>query len=125
MYCALHSLTIINAALNLTPAFLQRPVIPSPGRKIAMMACLDEITVLSVCYNSKSVIINCLAPLMGAKQVIVVDNASMDGSAEVLEQALPGAAGTRSPNLYPCFNYPCRFLHRANYLISRVNTIMR
>ena len=55
-----------------------------------MMACLDEITVLSVCYNSKNVIINCLAPLMGAKQVIVVDNASMDGSAEAIERALPG-----------------------------------
>ncbi|NQV56649.1 MAG: glycosyltransferase family 2 protein [Rhodospirillales bacterium] len=55
-----------------------------------MASFLDEITVLSVCYNSKDVITNCLAPLMGAKQVIVVDNASTDNSVDIIRGALPG-----------------------------------
>ena len=61
-----------------------------------MTTCLNEITVLSVCYNSKSVITECLAPLMGAKQVIVVDNASRDGSADAIEKALPGVTVIRN-----------------------------
>ena len=54
-----------------------------------MSTCLDEITVLSVCYNSKSVIAKSLTPFMGANQVIVIDNASADGSADYIEKTLP------------------------------------
>ena len=61
-----------------------------------MTACLNEITVLSVCYNSKDIIATCLAPLMGAKQVIVVDNASQDGSASAVEKGLPGVTVIRN-----------------------------
>ncbi len=66
------------------------------GALVSVKSYLKEITVLSVCYNSKDIIIDSLSPLMGAKQVIVVDNASMDGSADFIEKALPTATIIRN-----------------------------
>ena len=61
-----------------------------------MTSCFDEVTVLCIYYNSKNIIIEGLSSLMDAKKVIVVDNASTDGSAQAIEQALPSVTVIRS-----------------------------
>lgn len=53
------------------------------------MSFWEEITVLSVCYNSRAVIGSSLKPFLQAKEVIVVDNASGDGSVEYIKTEFP------------------------------------
>lgn len=50
---------------------------------------LSETTVVIVNYNSGAVIGQCLAPLIGAKEVIVVDNGSRDDSLAMIERDFP------------------------------------
>jgi N-acetylglucosaminyl-diphospho-decaprenol L-rhamnosyltransferase len=53
------------------------------------MSFWDEITVLSVSYNTKDIIASSLEPFLGAKEIIVVDNASQDQSVEYIKQTFP------------------------------------
>jgi len=61
------------------------------------------LTTLLVSYNTKELLDECLACLRAAQQaigggnIIVVDNASRDGSAEYLEQTAPDVQLLRSP----------------------------
>lgn len=55
------------------------------------MTGLNDVTVVVVSYNSAAVIEACLAPLAGAKAVIVVDNASGDESRERVRHVRPDA----------------------------------
>lgn len=57
---------------------------------------LSETSVIVVCYNSSAVIASSLAPLKDARAVIVVDNASTDGSAEHIATGFPGATLIRN-----------------------------
>ena len=50
---------------------------------------LDETTVVTVNYNSIDVIDECLEPLLGAKETIVVDNDSTDESLAMIEKRFP------------------------------------
>lgn len=51
------------------------------------------LTIVTISYNSGEVLQKCLAPLIdsGAYPVIIIDNASTDGSAEALRHRFPGA----------------------------------
>lgn len=53
-------------------------------------AALSDTTITVVCYNSSGVIDNCLRPLLGAAAIVIVDNASTDGSADRLSETFPG-----------------------------------
>ena len=57
---------------------------------------LSETSVIVVCYNSSAVIADSLAPLKDAAAVIVVDNASTDGSAERIAADFPGVTLIRN-----------------------------
>ncbi len=50
------------------------------------MTYLDEITALTVGYNSQAVLPTSLAPIYGHMKIVVVDNASADGSVSMLEK---------------------------------------
>ena len=53
------------------------------------MSYFEEITVIIVCYNSKLVIADSIEPLTDVAKIIVVDNASEDGSVEFLKKKFP------------------------------------
>ena len=53
------------------------------------MPFFDQITVVVVCYNSKLVIADSIEPLINVAKIIVVDNASGDGSVEFLKLKYP------------------------------------
>lgn len=50
---------------------------------------IDKITALAVGYNSREVLANSLSPFYGRMQIVVVDNASSDGSVAFLKQDFP------------------------------------
>jgi N-acetylglucosaminyl-diphospho-decaprenol L-rhamnosyltransferase len=58
---------------------------PSPSRET------DRITVIIVTYNSRHILALALAPLRSHPHVIVVDNGSTDGSADLARELLPQA----------------------------------
>lgn len=53
------------------------------------MSFWNEITVLSICYNSRNIIGSSLRPFMQAKKIIVVDNASRDDSVNFIKSEFP------------------------------------
>ena len=59
---------------------------------------LSETSVIVICYNSSAIIADCLAPLKDAAAIIVVDNASTDGSAERIAADFPGVTLIRNEN---------------------------
>jgi GT2 family glycosyltransferase len=54
-------------------------------------AAATEVTVIMVTYNSRHVLEESLAPLRGLRHVVVVDNASHDGTPEAVARLLPQA----------------------------------
>ena len=52
---------------------------------------MQDITVVQVNYNSAQVFESCLRPLVDAKKIIIVDNASIDDSVSRIEAAFPDA----------------------------------
>ncbi len=59
-------------------------------------ATLNEITAVIVNYNSMDVIANCIEPLLGVKEIIVVDNDSTDASLEMIETRFPSVTIIRT-----------------------------
>jgi len=57
---------------------------------------LEETTVVIVNYNSMDVIGNCIEPLLGAKEIIVVDNDSGDQSLAMIEERFPSVRIVRN-----------------------------
>lgn len=57
---------------------------------------LDLVTVIMVTYNSRHVLEQSLPPLHGLRHVVVVDNASQDGTPEAALQFLPEATVIRN-----------------------------
>lgn len=59
----------------------------------------DDVTIAIVSYNSFQAIMSCLSELIdsGSFPVIIIDNASSDNSAEMLEQRFPNATLIKSP----------------------------
>ena len=55
------------------------------------MSFLDEITVITINYNSEYVIEKCLRPLSGVAEIIIVDNASSSSSVEFIRKNFSGA----------------------------------
>ncbi len=53
------------------------------------MQFFNEITVVVVCYNSKLVIADSIEPLINVAKIIIVDNASGDGSIEFIKLQYP------------------------------------
>jgi hypothetical protein len=56
---------------------------------------MSDLTTIIVSYNTKADLLNCLAsltahPFSGSHEVIVVDNASADGSLDAVREAYPG-----------------------------------
>lgn len=64
--------------------------------KTQELKALDETTVVVVAYNSGAVIETGLNALAGARAIVVVDNASTDGSPERLAQRFPDATVVRN-----------------------------
>jgi GT2 family glycosyltransferase len=58
---------------------------------------MATVSVVVVSYNTKELLRSCLGSLDGAYEVIVVDNASSDGSAEMVEAEFPDVRLIRSP----------------------------
>jgi len=56
---------------------------------MAIISALEETTVIIVNYNTKDLIGNCIGPLLGAKEIIVVDNDSTDDSLAMIEERFP------------------------------------
>jgi len=58
------------------------------------------ITLITVSYNSKEAITTCQAPVLDHKNFhsIIVDNASSDGSADVLQTRFPRSDVIKLPN---------------------------
>ena len=54
------------------------------------MRFLEQISLVIVNYNSKSVIGNSLKHLLCIKDVVIVDNASSDNSVEFIRETFPG-----------------------------------
>ena len=54
---------------------------------------MDKVSLIVVCFNSYSVIESCLSPVIdsGLYQVLIVDNASSDGSVSLLRNRFPQA----------------------------------
>lgn len=52
-------------------------------------AVWDDISVSIVTYNSAEVIESCLAPLLSAAKIIIVDNASTDDTCDVIHRVSP------------------------------------
>lgn len=61
------------------------------------MDAAGSITAVMVTYNSRHVLPASLAPLRQLKHVVVVDNASQDGSADLAAALLPHAVIVRNP----------------------------
>lgn len=57
---------------------------------------LDDTTVVAVAYNSADVIETGLGALASARAIVVVDNASTDGSADKIAQRFPNATVIRN-----------------------------
>ena len=55
-----------------------------------------KVSVIIVSYNTRELLRACLLSLVGANEVIVVDNASADGSANMVEQSYPAVKLIRS-----------------------------
>ena len=53
------------------------------------MPFFNEITVVVVCYNSKLVIADSIEPLINVAKIIIVDNASGDGSIDFIKLKYP------------------------------------
>ncbi|WP_422565926.1 glycosyltransferase, partial [Ideonella sp.] len=69
-----------------------------------MNSCASqELTVILVSYNTRHLLAPCLDALrtalgpVGGGKIVVIDNASRDGSADVLAQQHPDAELIRSP----------------------------
>src|SRR4029077_9218518 len=58
-------------------------------------SALDRVAVLVVTHNSASTLLQCLEPLAGKVEIVVVDNASSDSSADIAA-GLPGVEVVRS-----------------------------
>lgn len=67
----------------------------------AVVAPLPDVSVVVVSFNTRGVLESCLRALLSSEgvqlEVFVVDNASMDGSAEMVEQRFPAVTLVRSP----------------------------
>ena len=63
------------------------------------MSNSDDLTIAIVSYNSYQAINSCLSELLDSKcfPVIIIDNASLDDTAERLEQRFPDATLVKSP----------------------------
>lgn len=57
---------------------------------------MPSVSVVVVSYNTRDLLRECLASLGDAEEVIVVDNSSRDGSAEMVESAFPAVRLIRS-----------------------------
>ncbi|HEX6865354.1 MAG TPA: glycosyltransferase family 2 protein, partial [Thermoanaerobaculia bacterium] len=62
------------------------------------MLAPPEIAVVLVSHNDRELLLDALVSVRGAHEIVVVDNASTDGTAEAVRRAFPEVAVLESPN---------------------------
>jgi GT2 family glycosyltransferase len=68
--------------------------VPAPPEK----PYLADIAVVLVTHNDRELLLDALASVRGAHEIVVVDNASADGTAEAVRRAFPEVRLLESPN---------------------------
>lgn len=80
----------------------QSSIASPPGSDVATASARIELSIVVLSWNTRELLARCLGALQrdraaGAREIVVVDNASRDGSADMVEREFPGARLIRSP----------------------------